>query len=160
MTNPLTLTRGELLRTRNFLAHEWQAAYSGRTFDVQNPATQEVIAAVPDSGAQDARAAADAAHAAFGAWSRRPAKERAQLLKRWNALLLENQEDLARLISLEQGKPLQESRGEVLYGASYIEWFAEEATRVYGDMIPAAVNGRRMIALKEPVGVVAAITPW
>ncbi len=115
---------------------------------------------VPDSTAADAQAAVDAAQATFAAWRATPAKERAQLLKRWNALILEHQQDLGRLISLEQGKPIAEGRGEVLYAASYVEWFAEEATRAYGDMIPAPVRGRRMMAVKEPVGVVAAITPW
>ena len=160
MTISLTLECSELLRTQNFLADGWSGALGGQTFDVINPATMEHIASVADSGAEDARAAVDAAEAAFGAWSQRPAKQRAQLLKRWHALLLEHQEDLARLISLEQGKPLHESRGEVQYGASYVEWFAEEATRVYGDIIPAPIHGRSMTAIKEPVGVVAAITPW
>lgn len=160
MDNSPTLTCAELLRTQNFIGNAWQAAHSGKVLDVTDPATGAVIAQVPDSGAPDAAAAADAAHAAFGAWSVRPARERAQILKRWHALLLQHQDDLGRLISLEQGKPLAEGRGEVAYGASYIEWFAEEATRVYGDIIPAAVSGRRMMAVKEPVGVVAVITPW
>jgi succinate-semialdehyde dehydrogenase / glutarate-semialdehyde dehydrogenase len=119
-----------------------------------------VFASVPDSGAADARAALDAAHAAFPAWRAVPAKQRAQILKRWNDLIVAHQEDLGRLISREQGKPLAEGRGEVAYAASYVEWFAEEATRANGDVIPAPVRGRRMFALKEPVGVVAAITPW
>ena len=132
----------------------------GRRFDVTDPATDAVFASVPDSGAADARAALDAAHAAFPAWRAVPAKQRAQILKRWNDLILAHQEDLGRLISREQGKPLAEGRGEVAYAASYVEWFAEEATRANGDVIPAPVAGRRMFALKEPVGVVAAITPW
>ena len=160
MENALTLTSSELLRTQNYIGGAWQAGIDARLLDVLDPATGALIASVPDSGAPDAAAAADAAHAAFKAWSTRPARDRAQILKRWHALLLQHQDDLGRLISLEQGKPLAEGRGEVAYGASYIEWFAEEATRVYGDIIPAAVPGRRMMAVKEPVGVVAVITPW
>ncbi|WP_159911589.1 NAD-dependent succinate-semialdehyde dehydrogenase [Pantoea sp. 18069] len=157
---PLTLSRPDLQRTANFIAGQWLAPEPGRSFDVTDPATGAVIAAVPDSNAADARAAVDAAHAAFPAWRRAPAKQRAQILKRWNDLVLAHQEDLGRLISREQGKPLAEGRGEVAYAASYIEWFAEEATRANGEVIPAPVPGRRMFALREPVGVVAAITPW
>ena len=160
MQTSLQLTNTALLRTQNFIGATWQGAHTGKLVDVIDPATGAVIAQVPDSGAADAAAAADAAHAAFHAWSTRPARDRAQILKRWHALLLQHQDDLGRLISLEQGKPLAEGRGEVAYGAAYIEWFAEEATRVYGDIIPAAVSGRRMMAVKEPVGVVAVITPW
>ncbi|CAN7363423.1 NAD-dependent succinate-semialdehyde dehydrogenase [Variovorax paradoxus] len=157
---PLALTHSDLQRTANFIAGEWCAAAAGRTLDVTDPATGALIAQVPDSGADAARAAADAAHAAFPAWRRTPAKQRAQILKRWNDLVLAHQEDLGRLISREQGKPLAEGIGEVAYAASYIEWFAEEATRANGEVIPAPVPGRRMFAIKEPVGVVAAITPW
>jgi succinate-semialdehyde dehydrogenase/glutarate-semialdehyde dehydrogenase len=157
---PLTITRSELIRTQNLIGAHWRDAAAARRFDVRDPADNSRITQVADSGAVDARDAADAAHAAFPAWKATPARERARLLKRWHALILENQEDLARLISREQGKPLAEGRGEVLYAASYVEWFAEEATRSYGDVIPAPVTGRRMIVVKEPVGVVAAITPW
>jgi succinate-semialdehyde dehydrogenase/glutarate-semialdehyde dehydrogenase len=157
---PLTLSRTELLRSANYIAGEWLAAQPGRTLAVTDPATGELIANVPDSTASAARAAVDAAHAAFPAWRKTPAKARAQILKRWNDLVLAHQEDLGRLISREQGKPLAEGRGEVAYAASYIEWFAEEATRANGDVIPAPVPGRRMFALREPVGVVAAVTPW
>ncbi|AGU49188.1 succinate-semialdehyde dehydrogenase GabD [Variovorax paradoxus B4] len=156
---PLTLTRPDLQRTANFIAGEW-CSTDGRTLDVTDPATGALIAQVPDSGADAARAAADAAYAALPAWRRTPAKQRAQILKRWNDLVLAHQDDLGRLISREQGKPLAEGIGEVAYAASYIEWFAEEATRANGDVIPAPVPGRRMFAIKEPVGVVAAITPW
>ena len=128
--------------------------------DVTNPATGAVITSVPDSGAAEARAALDAAHAAFATWRKVPAKQRAAIIKRWNDLVLAHQDDLGALISLEQGKPLAEGKGEVAYAASYIEWFGEEATRMNGEVIPAPVPGRRMFALKEPVGVVAAITPW
>ena len=155
-----SLARGELLRTRNFIEGEWCAAAGGAELAVTDPATLERVAHVPDSDAADALAALDAAHAAFPAWRERSGRERAQLLKKWHALVLANQEDLARIISSEQGKPLAEARGEVLYGASYIEWFAEEATRTHGDLIPEPARGRKLMAVKEPVGVVAAITPW
>jgi succinate-semialdehyde dehydrogenase/glutarate-semialdehyde dehydrogenase len=155
-----TLAHPALLRDQNLIASQWRPAQSEARLPVRNPARDTVFAHVPDSGAADARAAADAAHAAFPAWSGRPAPERARFLKRWHAEILRHQEDLARLISAEQGKPLAESRGEVLYGASYVEWFAEEANRIRGDILNAAVPGRRMMVLKEPVGVVAAITPW
>lgn len=155
----LSVQRDDLLPGRNLIG-QWQDAAEGCWFDVSDPATNTVFAKVPDSGAADARAAVDAAHAAFPAWRALPAKQRATILKRWNDLVMAHQEDLGRLISREQGKPLAEGRGEVAYAASYIEWFAEEATRANGDVIPAPVPGRRMFALKEPVGVVAAITPW
>lgn len=156
----LNLSRPELQRTGNFIAGEWLQPEAGRRLEVTDPATGAVIAAVPDSNAADACAAVDAAQAAFPAWRKTPAKQRAQILKRWNDLVLAHQDDLGRLISREQGKPLAEGRGEVAYAASYIEWFAEEATRANGEVIPAPVPGRRMYALREPVGVVATITPW
>ena len=155
----LSIHRDDLLPGRNYIGR-WCDAEEGRRFDVTDPATDAVVASVPDSGAADARAALDAAHAAFATWRAVPAKQRAQILKRWNDLIVAHQEDLGRLISREQGKPLAEGRGEVAYAASYVEWFAEEATRANGDVIPAPVVGRRMFALKEPVGVVAVITPW
>ena len=154
------LTHAALLRAHNFIGGQWLPAASGHLLEVVNPATGAVCAQVPDSGAVDARAAVDAAQAAFGDWRARSGRERAQLLKRWHALILTHQDDLARLISTEQGKPLAEGRGEVLYGASYVEWFAEEATRSYGDLIPEPARGRKLMAVREPVGVVAAITPW
>jgi len=157
---PLSLSRPDLLRTQNFINAHWCDSQDGRTLPVSDPALDVAIASVPDSGAADACAAVDAAFAAGPAWRALPAKQRAQILKRWNALILTHQEDLGRLISREQGKPLAEGRGEVAYAASYVEWFAEEAVRAYGDIIPAPVSGRRMMVLKEPVGVVAAITPW
>ncbi len=155
-----TLSRGDLVRSGNFIGGFWREAQSGGRHLVTDPATLATIAHVPDSAAVDALAALDAAHAAFEGWRERSGRERAQLLRRWHGLILAHQEDLARIISSEQGKPLAESRGEVLYGASYVEWFAEEAARVHGDVIPAPGRGRRMLATREPVGVVAAITPW
>jgi succinate-semialdehyde dehydrogenase/glutarate-semialdehyde dehydrogenase len=156
----LKLTRDDLIRTQNFIAGEWCVAQTGALLPVTDPADDSRITDVQDSGPADARAAVDAAHAAFPAWRATPAKQRAQLIKRWNDLMIQHQEDLGRLVSREQGKPLAEGGGEILYAASYVEWFAEEATRANGDVIPAPVRGRRMLALKEPVGVVAAITPW
>lgn len=159
MPTPLSLTRTDLIRSANFIAGQW-AAFSGPRLDVTDPATGAVITSVPDSGASEALAALDAAHLAFATWRKVPAKQRAAIIKRWNDLVLAHQDDLGTLISLEQGKPLAEGKGEVAYAASYIEWFGEEATRMNGEVIPANVPGRRMFALKEPVGVVAAITPW
>jgi len=156
----LHLERTDLILDRQLIGAEWREASDARRLDVSDPATGAVFASVPDGTAADALAAVDAAHAAFTSWRKVPAKQRAQIIKRWNDLVMAHQEDLGRLISREQGKPLAEGRGEVAYAASYIEWFAEEATRANGEVIPAPVPGRRMFALKEPVGVVAAITPW
>ncbi|WP_043117591.1 NAD-dependent succinate-semialdehyde dehydrogenase, partial [Pseudacidovorax intermedius] len=155
----LTLSRAELVRTANFIDGQWRDDAEG-WLAVTDPATGERIAQVPDSGPAQACAAVDAAQAAFGAWRRVPARQRAAILKRWNDLVMAHQDDLGRLISREQGKPLAEGKGEVAYAASYIEWFAEQATRMNGEVIPAPMPGRRMFALREPVGVVAAITPW
>jgi succinate-semialdehyde dehydrogenase/glutarate-semialdehyde dehydrogenase len=159
-SHPLDLQRPDLLIDRQYIDGAWRAGANDCRLDVTDPATDTVFASVPDGGAADATAAVDAAHAAFPGWRAVPAKQRAQILKRWNDLVMAHQDDLGRLISREQGKPLAEGKGEVAYAASYIEWFAEEATRANGDVIPAAMPGRRMFALKEPVGVVATITPW
>jgi succinate-semialdehyde dehydrogenase/glutarate-semialdehyde dehydrogenase len=150
----------ELIQADNFIDGKWVAAASGKRFAVTDPATGEVIALVADSGPADARAATDAAARAFPAWRDTLAKDRAAVLHRWHALIVENADSLGHLISLEQGKPFAEGRGEVMYGASYVAWFADEATRIYGDLIPQQQRGRRMSAVKEPVGIVAAITPW
>ncbi|MGF6734530.1 succinate-semialdehyde dehydrogenase/glutarate-semialdehyde dehydrogenase [Paraburkholderia youngii] len=149
-----------LIRTDNFINGEWVAAASGRRFAVTDPATGKLIAEVADSGPSDARAATDAAAKALPAWRARLASERAAVLHRWHALIVANRDALGALISLEQGKPLAEGRGEVSYGASYVAWFADEATRIYGDLIPQQQRGKRMSAVKEPIGIVAAITPW
>ncbi len=156
---PLTLANTALLRSANFISGQWREA-TGPQLAVTDPATGVIIAHVPDSGAAEARDALDAAHAAFFIWRKVPAKQRAQIVRRWNDLVLAHQNDLGKLISREQGKPLAEGKGEVTYAASYIAWFAEEATRTNGELIPSPLPGRRMFALKEPVGVVAAITPW
>lgn len=156
----LILTKPELLRERAFINGEWVPARSGQTFAVVNPANREHLAEVPDMGVDDARLAIDAAAAAWLAWRSTVAKERANILRKWFNLVMEHQEDLARLMTAEQGKPLTESRGEVAYGASFIEWFAEEAKRAYGDVIPGHGRDKRIIVIKQPIGVVAAITPW
>ncbi|AET93051.1 Succinate-semialdehyde dehydrogenase [Burkholderia sp. YI23] len=150
----------DLIRADNFIDGTWTPAASGKRFAVTDPATGEVIAQVADSGPADARAATNAAARAFPAWRDTLPKDRAAVLHRWHALIVENADALGRLISLEQGKPFAEGRGEVMYGASYVAWFADEATRIYGDLIPQQQRGKRMSAVKEPVGVVAAITPW
>ncbi|MFM0153833.1 NAD-dependent succinate-semialdehyde dehydrogenase [Paraburkholderia sediminicola] len=156
----LVLTRNELIRPQNLIDGKWIDAANAARFPVTNPATGELIVEVANSSATDARAATDAASRAFPAWRDKLPRERAEILHRWHALIVANTEDLAKLMSLEQGKPLAESRGEVAYGASYVAWFADEATRVYGDLIPQQQRGKRMSSVKEPVGVVAAITPW
>ncbi|AXF06146.1 NAD-dependent succinate-semialdehyde dehydrogenase [Paraburkholderia hospita] len=155
-----TYALSDLIRADNFIDGQWVPAASGKRFAVTDPATGERIVEVADSGPADALAATDAAARAFPAWRDTLPKERAAVLHRWHDLMIENADELGRLISLEQGKPFAEGRGEVLYGASYVAWFAAEATRVYGDIIPNQQRGKRMSAVKEPVGIVAAITPW
>jgi len=149
-----------LLRDRCFLDGHWCAADSGRRFEVKNPATGERLAEVPDCGAAETRLAIAAAEAAWPAWRNRTGKDRASILRRWFELILAHQDDLALLMTSEQGKPLAEAKGEVAYGASFVEWFAEEAKRVYGDVIPSPQGDKRIVVLKQPIGVCAAITPW
>ena len=149
-----------LLRRQSYVDGDWRDARTRARFPVRDPATGEMLAEVADFDAADARGAIEAASRALPAWRARTGKERAQIMRKWFDLLMANQEDLARLMTAEQGKPLSETRGEVAYGASFIEWFAEEAKRVYGDVIPSTQAGRRILVLKEPIGVVAAITPW
>ncbi len=151
-------TYEKLIFTGQHINGQWLP--SERTFDVLNPADGSIIASVADGGTQDAEQALEAAKSAFPQWSNMPANARAKLLNKWYDLLLENKDDLARILTLEQGKPLAEAAGEILYGAAYIEWFAEEAKRVYGDTIPAPSGDKRIVIIKQPVGVVAAITPW
>jgi len=155
-----TLTDPALLRADAYVDGAWTAAGAGQRFAVTNPANGEILAEVADLDAADARAAIEAAAAALPAWSARTAKDRAGVLRKWFELIMAAQEDLARLMTAEQGKPLAETRGEVAYGASFIEWFAEEAKRLYGDVIPTHAAGKRILVLKQPIGVVAAITPW
>jgi succinate-semialdehyde dehydrogenase/glutarate-semialdehyde dehydrogenase len=156
----LTLNRQDLLCNRHFIAGEWRESRKHARHEVTDPATSEVFASVPDSSVDDAKDAADAAHAAFPGWRAQTARRRAQLLKRWHTLIVANAEDLAKLISREQGKPLSEARAEVAYGAGYVEWFAEEAVRANGDVLPRLMHDKQLMVVKEPVGVVAAITPW
>ena len=156
----LHLDRKDLIVSHAWIANKRVASSDGQTFGVENPADESLLTEVADCGAAEARAAAEAAVSAFSSWRKLLANERAAHLQAWLALVRKNQEDLARLISLEQGKPLAESRGEVAYGAAYIEWFAEEAKRAYGDVIPETAPGRKIIVTKEPIGVAAAITPW
>ncbi|MBY3754910.1 NADP-dependent succinate-semialdehyde dehydrogenase [Azospirillum formosense] len=156
----MSLNDQSLLRTQAYVNGAWRDAFSGKTFAVTNPATGEELARVADVGAEETRQAINAADAALPAWRAKTAKERAAILRRWFELIMAAQEDLAVLMTLEQGKPLAEARGEVAYGASFIEWFAEEGKRVYGDVIPSFAGNKRIVVLKEPIGVVAAITPW
>lgn len=148
-----------LLRTQAYIDGEWVAGEQGETFAVINPATGEEIAQVASVTSAQTRTAIQAAEKAQQSWKALPAKQRSDLLERWYQLVLDHQEDLAQLMTAEQGKPLFESRGEVLYGASFLKWFAEEGKRVYGDVLPST-SDRRSIVIKQPVGVVAAITPW
>jgi succinate-semialdehyde dehydrogenase/glutarate-semialdehyde dehydrogenase len=156
----LRLKDETFLRTDGYVNGAFVGADSGKRFAVTNPATGETIAEVADFGAGETRRAIEAASRAFPAWRAKTAKDRANLMRKWFELIMANQEDLARLMTAEQGKPLAETRGEVAYGASFIEWFAEEGKRIYGDVIPTTQGGRRILVFKEPIGVVAAITPW
>lgn len=160
MKTALSLRNPDLLRQRCFIGGQWRDADGGGTCGVHNPATGALLGTVPDMGEAETRRAIDAAHDAFPAWSKTTAKERAQILRRLHGLMLKHQEDLALLMTAEQGKPLGESRGEIAYSASYIEWFGEEAKRMYGDTIPGPAADKRILTLRQPVGVVAAITPW
>ncbi|MDX6569768.1 MAG: succinate-semialdehyde dehydrogenase / glutarate-semialdehyde dehydrogenase [Gaiellales bacterium] len=156
----LALGDAELLRTRAYIDGAWVDADSGETFEVLNPATGEVLAEVPRCGAAETRRAIEAAEAAQPEWRAKTAKLRAHVLRRWHDLLLENIDDLALLLTSEQGKPLAESKGEIAYAASFLEWFGEEAKRAYGDVIPPPADGMRIVVTKEPIGVTAGITPW
>lgn len=156
----LKLSDPALLKSDAFIDGAWTPADSGARFDVRNPANGEVLAQVADVGENETRRAIEAAGRAFPAWKKKTAKERAVLLRKWFELIMANQEDLARLMTAEQGKPLAETRAEVSYGASFLEWFAEEGKRAYGDIIPTNQQGRRILVMKEPIGVVAAVTPW
>ena len=149
-----------LLRQQAFINGVWTDADNRQTFDVTNPATGALVAKVPDMGKAETQAAIEAAHAALPLWKAKTADERGQILRRWFELLIENVEDLALILTSEQGKPLAEARGEIRYGASYMDWFAAEALRVYGDVIPPDAADKRILVIKQPVGVVGIITPW
>ena len=150
----------KLLRSTNRIGADWLGADSGETFIVHNPATGEVLAEVPLCGAPETRRAIEAADAAWPAWREMTAQARGKILRQWNQLILDNADDLAHIITAECGKPLTEAKGEVIYGASFIEWFVEESKRAYGDTIPSPASNKRLVVIKQPIGVCAAITPW
>ncbi|MGD9599171.1 MAG: NADP-dependent succinate-semialdehyde dehydrogenase [Steroidobacteraceae bacterium] len=156
----MKLKDGSLLRQQCYIDGRWTGADSKRTVDVKNPASGALIGTVPDMGAGETRRAIEAASRALPAWAAKTAKERALVLRRWSDLMLANQDDLATLMTAEQGKPLAESKGEIAYAASFLEWFGEEGKRLYGDVIPGHQPDKRILVLRQPVGVVAAITPW
>jgi succinate-semialdehyde dehydrogenase/glutarate-semialdehyde dehydrogenase len=159
-TAGVALQDSRLFRQTCYINGAWVDAAAQGSIDVDNPATGETIGTVPKLGRAETRSAIDAAARAFPEWRRKPAKERAAIMRRWFDLMMANQDDLAKLMTTEQGKPLGESRGEVAYAASFLEWFGEEAKRVYGDTIPAPQADKRIVVIKEPIGVVACITPW
>ena len=156
----LQLKDMRLLKRKGYIDGKWVDADAGGSFAVTNPATGEKIVEVTDMGAAETRRAIDAAQRALPAWRANPAKERSAVLRKWYDLILAHADDLALLMTTEQGKPLAEARGEVVYGASFVEWFAEEGRRAYGDVIPTIAPDRRLLAIKQPIGVCAAITPW
>ncbi|KAJ1884619.1 hypothetical protein LPJ66_010527 [Kickxella alabastrina] len=149
-----------LIQSQAYVDGRWVSASSGKTFDVTDPGTMQKIGSVADMGADDVRRAIDAASRAFESWKNTTAKERSLILRRWFDLIISNKDDLARLMTLEGGKPLAEASGEVVYGASFIEWFGEEAKRAYGDVVPSPLSSTRMVVMKQPVGVVGIITPY
>ena len=156
----LPLQDPTLLKTRAYIDGQWADADDGATFNVTNPVNGETIADVAKVGADETRRAIEAAERAMGDWKAKPAKGRAQILRKWFDLMMANQEDLAIIMTAEQGKVLAESRGEIAYGAAFVEWFGEEAKRIDGDVIPGPSPDKRIVCIKQPVGVVAAITPW
>jgi succinate-semialdehyde dehydrogenase/glutarate-semialdehyde dehydrogenase len=156
----LNLKDPSLLRQQAYIDGEWCDALEGQTVTVTNPATGESLGTVPHMGAQETRRAIEAANAAWPAWRKKTARERALILRKWNDLMLENADDLAAIMTAEQGKPLTEAKGEVSYAASFFEWFGEQAKRIEGDVLEAPARDRRLIVTKEPIGVCAAITPW
>ena len=157
---PPNLKDPKLFRDCAYIDGAWQESDSRARFDVRNPADGSVVGSVPNMAAAETRRAIAAAGAAFPAWRAMTAKERSKILRNWYNLIVANADDLALLLTTEQGKPLAEAKGEIMYGASFVEWFAEEAKRVYGDVIPSPTNDRRLVVIKQPIGVVAAITPW
>ena len=156
----LDLADASLLREKCYVDGAWVGADDGATMPVVDPATAALVGTAPVCGAAETKRAIDAAQRAFPAWRAKTAKERSAILRAWASLMLQNADDLARILTAEQGKPLGEAKGEITIGAAYVEWFAEEAKRVYGDVIPTIANDRRLVVVKEPVGVCGAITPW
>ena len=156
----MTIQNFKLFRDKCYINGEWVEANSKDTISVNNPATLKEIGTVPKCGKEETKNAIDAANTAWPQWKSTSARERSNILRKWFDLIISNKEELAQIMTIEQGKPINESRGEIVYGASFIEWFAEEAKRVYGDTIPDPLTDRRIVVLKQPVGVVASITPW
>lgn len=156
----MQLNEPSLFQQQAFINGQWCLADSGETISVNNPSTQKLLGTVPNMGAAETRRAIEAANQALPAWRAKTAKQRSEIMQRWYALMLEHQDDLARIMTLEQGKPLAEARGEIAYAASFVQWFAEEAKRAYGDVIPSPIASSRLLVIKQPIGVCAAITPW
>lgn len=156
----IELNNPALYKTQCYINGEWRHSLNGQSIEVNNPYTKEIIGTVPDMRAEECREAIEAAHEAFQTWRNYSASERAIILRKWYDLQIENLDDLAKILTIEQGKPLAEAKGEIRYGASFVEWFAEEARRVYGDVIPGHARDKRITVIKQPIGVVGAITPW
>ncbi len=156
----MELKNKSLFRQECYIGGNWTKSYNGETIDVDNPATQETIGVVPKCGKNETREAIESANLAFNNWKDKTAKERSIILKKWHDLILENIDDLAHIMTIEQGKPLAEAKGEITMGTTYIEFYAEESKRVYGDIIPDPLPDRRIVVIKQPIGVVGAITPW
>lgn len=160
MTTLADLKRPELLQQKGLFGDQWVDAQDGKTFEVRNPATLEVIATMPEMGAADTERAIQTAHDAFKTFKKTSARQRARWLRKWNDLILDNSDDLALILSLENGKTVTEARGEVVYGASFLEWFAGEAERTHGEVVPSSNPNQRILTTKEPLGVAACLAPW
>ena len=156
----MDISNKSLIKDKCYINGQWINSYNGELIEVNNPSNLEIIAKVPKCGKEETKIAIESAYHSWSDWKNRPAIERANFLKNWFHLIEKNHEDLARIMTLEQGKPIIEARGEITYGASFVEWFAEESKRIYGDIIPDRLADRRIMVLKQPVGVVGAITPW
>ena len=156
----MKLNDANLWKERGFIGGQWVAADSGQATEIRNPASGELLGSVPHMGAAETRRAIDAAHAALPAWSKKTAGERGRLMRKWFDLMLANVDDLAVIMTAEQGKPLAESRGEIAFGAAFIDWYAEEGKRIAGDVLQTYSADRRIVVIKQPIGVCAAVTPW
>ena len=156
----MNITDSKFYRDKCYINGEWIGADSGETISVNNPATLKEIGTVPKCETAETKRAIEAANEAWPEWKAKSARQRSDILRKWFDLMIKNKEELAQIMTIEQGKPINESRGEIGYGASFVEWFSEEAKRVYGDTIPDPLTDRRIVVLKQPVGVVASITPW